>query len=348
MTRHSDEIAMREAEAFLRTQPPADVEAMQWHTRDEQGLSAAEQAEFQQWLATSPANKHAFSRLHDSLQAVRNLPAEHITQLRRSRVAYSPAAPGLGQRLTAMLATRRAVVAFCCVSVLAVGAGLKLWQTLPTFSQTYTAERGQRRDITLPEGSVLTLDTDTRVEVSLYRDRREVRLSQGQAMFGVAPDASRPFAVVAGTTRVTVLGTHFSVRCNACRESSAEVAVQVEEGHVQVSAAPRSVELHTGQAVQAFSNGGLGAVASVNPSGIAPWRKGLISFTNTPLAEAIQEFERYAKVKLVIRDPSVAAMQIGGSYQARNPAAFAQVLPHILPVQLIPRADGMTEVVQKK
>jgi len=348
MTQRADQIAQREADAFLRGQQPAAIAAEAWHTRAEQGLSAAEQTQLQQWLDADPAHAAAFGRLQDGLRAVRALPPERTAHLRRAGPSRQRARATLRERISTTLALRPAALAFCCVTLLAVGAGWKLWQTLPTYSASYSVERGQRRDITLPDGSQLTLDTSTRVEVALYRDHREVRLAQGQAMFNVARDPARPFTVQAGPARVTVLGTRFAVRCQACGEDRAQADVEVEEGHVRVEAQRRSTELHGGEAIQVYAAGGLGTVAAIQPGSVAPWRKGLIRFTSTPLAEAIREFERYAPVRLLIRDPEVAAMQIGGSYQANNPAAFAQVLPHILPVRLVQRADGTTEVIRKK
>jgi transmembrane sensor len=347
MKQAADHIAMRETDAFLRTQPPAHIAAVEWHTRTEQGLSTEEAAQFQQWLVADPAHAAAFECLNASLRDVRALPAERIAHLRRTAPSRQRTRQGWRERLSARMALRPAALAFACVALLAAGAGWKLWQAMPAFSESYASERGQRRDITLPDGSQLTLDTSTRVEVALYRDRREVRLMQGQAMFSVARDTTRPFSVLAGPARVTVLGTRFSVRCAACDQSAADVNVEVEQGHVRVAAPPRVAELRAGQTVQVYAAGGLGAVASINPASIAPWRKGLIRFTSTPLAEALREFERYAPVKLLIRDPEVAAMPIGGSYQALQPAAFVQVLPHILPVRLIQRPDGVTEVVRK-
>jgi transmembrane sensor len=195
--------------------------------------------------------------------------------------------------------------------------------------------------------------------VALYRDRRVTRLPRGQAMFVVARDPSRPFTVLAGPAKVTVLGTRFSVRRKGCDLGDAETDVEVEEGHVSVAQTGidgasdgsgrrlDAAELRAGQAIQVSVAGGLGSIAAVNPRSIAPWRKGLLRFTSTPLSEAVREFERYAPVNLVISDPEVAAMPVGGSYQSGNPVAFAQVLAHILPVRLVRRDDGMTEVVRK-
>ncbi len=376
-----DQVAMREAEAYLRTQAPADIAAMEWHGLCEQGLSAADDVRFRQWLAADAAHQLAFSRIDESLRQVRALPAERTAHLRRARPIPVPRRRALAV-LGAWLATmslRPAAVALCCAVLVAAGAGGWQWWRQPLFEQSYTAQRGQRLDIGLPDGSRLMLDTGTRVEVTLYRDRRLVRLAQGQAMFSVARDAARPFTVLAGPARVTVLGTRFAVRCRDCDGNGDGDAaeVEVEEGRVAVARSdsagggggdggsggggsggnggatgagavplPAVTQLHGGQAIRVSATG-LGTVAAIDPSSVAPWRKGLIRFSSTPLAEALREFERYAPLNLVVRDPEVARMRVGGSYRSADPSAFAQALPHILPVRLLRRDDGTTEVVRK-
>nr|WP_315392577.1 FecR domain-containing protein [uncultured Duganella sp.] len=343
----ADQIAMRESADFLHGQDPVDVEAMRWHGRRDQGLAPSEQADFERWLAADPGHQRAYSALEHGLRALRRLPPEQTARLRGRRppAAAEPTADRRASRTRGR--PTPAAVAFCCVALLAVGFGWRVWTQRPTFDQTYATERGQRLDVTLPDGSAVTLDTDTRVEVSLYGDRRQVRLPRGQAMFSVARDAARPFSVLAGEARVTVLGTRFAVRCDNCQGGAAVVDVEVESGRVAVAGAGRagvSTELRAGQAVR-VNAAGPGAIVAVGHGGIAPWRSGLLRFASTPLADAVREFERYAPVDLVIRDPAVARMAIGGSYRAADPAAFAQALPHILPVRLLRRADGRLEVV---
>lgn len=349
-----DQHALREAEEYAQARHPVELAAVAWHGRREAGLDAAGQAELQQWLTADAAHAGALDRLDLSLRQLRHLPAERIAHLRRPSAAPARPVRAHGWRgLGAALTVRNGALACCCVALLALGLGWRWW-TQPVYEQSYTSAHGQRRDIMLPDGSLLVLDTDTRVEVSLYRNRRLVRLPHGQAMFNVARDAARPFRVQAGPASVTVLGTRFAVRCSRCEQHAGEAEVEVEEGHVSVAqvapdggAPPRAAELHAGQAIQVGTASGLGTIMAVSPASIAPWRKGLVHFASTPLAEAIREFERYAPLKLLIRDPQVAAMPIGGSYRTANPAAFVQVLPHILPVRLLRRDDGITEVVRK-
>ena len=218
------------------------------------------------------------------------------------------------------------------VLLVAGGAGRMAWehwQSRPLFVQDYATGRGQQLNVELPDGSRLRLDTATRVHVALYRQRREVRLPEGQAVFQVHGDADRPFDVLAGSVKVTVVGTQFAVRHTA----GSPVQVAVQEGQVRVSAAGPSdaVLLTAGQQVQADGDGRLSAVGAVPPAGIAPWRDGRVSFDNVPLSQALAEFERYGPTRLAVRDPAVAAMRLSGTFDPRRLDNFRKALPRCCP-----------------
>jgi transmembrane sensor len=363
----------RELEAYFRQQDPVDVAAADWHTRWELGLTPVEHAELEQWLSASPFHADAFDRLDQGVAALRSIPSDQRDQARLGSPAPAvTTAPPTGKAPTpsgllrsqrdhpspssplTWLLPRPALVAFCCAVLLAVGVGWHQWQQQPTFSSGYTSARGQRLNITLPDGTELAIDADTQAKVTLYRDRREVCIAEGQVMFSVAPDSNKPFHVLAGPARVTVKGTRFSVRYRSSGADAGTVNVAVEEGRVRVIGSSTTgdeaerAELTTAQSVAVSSSGELGRISVVSPASIAPWRKGMVRFENTKLADALVELERYAPTRLVIRDPAVAAMPIGGSYQIDRPGDFARVLPQILPVQLTVRADGSSEVIRAR
>jgi transmembrane sensor len=116
---------------------------------------------------------------------------------------------------------------------LVVGGGYKAWDhwQQPLFAHMYQTERGQQLSVELPDGSHLRLDTATRVEVSLYRQRREVSCRRDRPC-SRCKKMWKPFDVLAGSTQVTVVGTRFAVRNTA----GSPVQVAVEEGKVRESA----------------------------------------------------------------------------------------------------------------
>lgn len=367
---------MRELDEFFRQQDPVNVAAVDWHSRREQGLTADEQQEFRQWLAASPSHAAAYQELDHSVGALRAVSAEDAARVLAGHSATSTdetvqpdpiSKSGAGPKRASGWASRwashwssfvaprprRAWLAFCCVAVLTAGIGWHQWDQR-IFSHSYVIERGQRQTVTLPDGSELAFDAETQAQVVLFHDRREVRITEGQIMFSVAPDSTKPFQVLAGPARVTVVGTRFSVRYRLDGMDTNTVNVAVEKGHVRVAdthgllpvGSTAEVDLVAGQGLTVSADGAVGKVSKVAPGSIAPWRKGLVHFENTSLSNALLELERYGATGLTISDPVVAAMPIGGSFQIGRPEAFAQMMVQILPVKLVKGDGGKTEIAR--
>lgn len=347
-----------------------DLAAATWAARRRNGLDAQGQAALQAWLDADPGHAAALEDMAATVGQLRQLPGEEIAALRRGlpRAASTPDSARRrrpeprGWRLGPLFAP--AAVAVLVMAVAGGGwMGWTRWQALPTFEQAFSTGRGQQSVATLPDdaarGSTLQLDTATRLEARLFRDRREVRLQDGQALFSVHADKERPFHVWAGQLHIVVVGTRFSVRHTASGLDAGRTVVAVEEGHVRVSrAAPPDdaargeaddapVELVAGQMLAGDAEGRLGPVTPVSPAAIASWRSGRISFDQTPLAQALAEFERYRSTGLVIRDPAVAKLPVGGSYSLQQFGRFAESLPLVLPVRLVPQGE-VSEIVLRK
>ncbi|MBT9464640.1 FecR domain-containing protein [Hydrogenophaga sp.] len=370
----------REFEAFAQAQDPLDIEAATWVARRRNGLSADGEAELQAWRNADPRHAEAFEDMDATLGDVQQLPDDDMTAL-KAGLAQAPAArpprsaePRRRPWLLDCWGQFFPQAAAAALAVAMVGGGWmgwERWRQLPTFEQSFVTQKGQQLTATLPDasadsperGSTLHLDTATRLEARLYRDHREVRLADGQAMFTVKSDAERPFHVRAGALRITVVGTRFSVRHTPSGLGAGQTIVSVEEGRVRVAKADladgrddvlstatqthaATVELAAGQMVVADDAGHIGPVTSVTASSIAPWRNGRISFDQTPLAQAIAEFERYGHTGVVVRDPGVAALPVGGSYSLKQWQRFAETLPQVLPVRLERRGELLEVVAQ--
>ncbi|MGJ7542032.1 FecR family protein [Variovorax sp. LT1R16] len=369
-------------DAHARAPDALDLEAATWAARRRNGLDADGEAALQAWRDADPRHAAALEDMAATVGQLRQLPGDEIAALRRGLRQAAPTRgasahgsarqprPALrGWRLGLGPLIAPAAVAVLVVAVVGGGwMGWARWQALPTFEQAFASERGQQTVVTLPDdparGSTLQLDTATRLEARLFRDRREVRLQDGQALFSVHADKERPFHVWAGNLHIVVVGTRFSVRHTASGLDAGRTVVAVEEGQVRVSRAASGdderlddatraepsdapVELAAGQMLVGDDAGHLGPVTRIAPAAIASWRSGRISFDHTPLAQALAEFERYRSTGLVIRDPAVARLPVGGSYSLQQFGRFAESLPLVLPVRLVPQGE-VTEIVLRK
>lgn len=351
-----------------------DGQALDWFVRRENGLDAVEEARFQAWLTAHPQHAAAFARWQGDWSALGKLPADGLARLRHNLAAELSAEMTINQarrRPTGAARTRwwllagvKSCSAVAAALIVICGSGYLAWQheqQQPVYVQSFATERGQQRDVTLPDGSQLRLDTATHADVAFYRQRREVRLTEGQVVFKVQADTNRPFDVLAGPLHITVVGTRFSTRYTPGIPGEEGARVAVEEGRVRVSgrdtrasaleggatAASGAIELVAGQQVAVDVAGGLGAVQAISSAGIAPWRQGRVSFDNTPLAQALAEFSRYGNAELVIGDEKAAALRLTGTFDPRKLDNFRRVLPQVLPVALRKSEGnpGMTEIV---
>lgn len=317
-----------------------DLAAASWQVRRQDGLSASEEAQFQAWLAADSEHRQAYARMEGVWDGLGELHPTAVAQLARAM----PEPKKRAFRLPLVTA------ALAISAVWSGWFGWNYYQQQPVFHESFASARGEQLDVHLPDGSVMKLDTATRVEVTLYRQRREVRLPEGQVNFYVRADKARPFDVLTDSLRVTVVGTHFAVRNTHAGLGLGGEAVTVEEGRVRVAplhataGSAGAVELTAGESVQANRAGVLGTVDTRLAHGALLWREGRINFDNTPLAQAVAEFERYGDTKLIINDPEVAAMRVNGSFDTRLAADFGSALPLVLPVQLR-KHGGVTEIV---
>jgi transmembrane sensor len=367
-----DEAAdVRELAAYVPTGDAVDQQAAAWLVRSQRGLDAAQADALQAWLAAQPAHRQAFER-HQALWAdLDALPADSKSALKAGLSAagqhearwQAPAPPSRALRRTAWW-PHTAVAALVLAVAGAGWLGWGQWVQQPTFAKQYATARGQQLGVKLPDGSRVFLDTATEVDVSLYLQRRELRLPQGQVMLHVQADPQQPFEVLAGPVRITVVGTRFSVRHRALEEGQAGanggVHVAVEQGQVRVTrataadgiesgghasaAAGDTVVLTAGQMVEADATGALGPVGVVAAASVAPWREGRLSFNETPLSLALSEFERYGRTGLRIDDPAVGRLALTGSFDVRKVDGFAVALTRALPVRL-ERRDDQTFIV---
>lgn len=183
---------------------------------------------------------------------------------------------------------------------------------------------GENRTIALADGSRLTLNTATRLRTAPGAGRK-VWFDSGEAWFDIAHDPAHPFVVEAGNTRITVLGTRFSVR-----RDGDDTRVLVENGRVRVTQAGDqgdTVELTRNQEARTHATHIVQAERSqAELEQRLAWREGRIVFDQATLADAVAEFNRYNERKLVVNDPAVAAVRIGGSFAPSNVDGFVRLL----------------------
>jgi transmembrane sensor len=318
--------------------------------RDKHGLSPAEQAELTCWLQESTAHRVAFVRLNTAWQRANRLralgaggrsgdvpaPGEwrhsqffggvQASETQRSVQSPARAAPNATGRSFGV----RALAASVALAILAGGA----WYLWPS-ANSYRTAIGGLASVPLSDGSRVTLNTDSEIQLAVTDVERRVELKQGEAFFEVAQDPRRPFVVTIGDTRVVAVGTKFSVRREA-----ADVRVVVTEGRVRVEKSEhgRAVPITQLSAGSIARTGEGGVLVQEKPLPQAEeflsWRTGFVVFHDTPLRDAVAELNRYNSRRIVIEDPELAALRITGNFRATNVDAFARLLQGAFPIHI--------------
>lgn len=292
-------------------------QAAAWFARIDRGaLSDREQQAFDGWIAADPGHRRAFERVSRAWAVMGDLAAAPPQ-------ADSDDAPGRGTT-----ARRRwAVAAIAAGLLIALGVGTDLPQRLDVNLRADAATAtGEIRQLDLPDGSTVQLNTDSAIAVDFSPDGtgpRRVRLLRGEAAFEVVKDPDRPFRVAAADGVSRVLGTVFTVRM-----SSRGISVTLLEGRVAVSANGGGQEtvLSPNQRVRYDGRHGLGAVEAVDPQRVGAWRRGKLVFRDQPLGDVIDELNRYHSGLIRLVNEDLRAKRVNGVFDIGNPVSVVEAL----------------------
>lgn len=316
-----------------------------WITRLDKGLSSVEKQQLIAWINHDKAHYSALRRMtvlwgdissqHD-LQGLFDAQPEkssHRDYLMKGSLAASIFAIAM---LTVNLASD-------------IG---QLWQPSATNNtqqftyQTFSTQFGQQKQITLTDGSDVTLNTNTVIEVAYSKFQRKITLIRGEAKFDVAKDKSRPFSVISGDKAFTALGTIYNVQ----RNHNNNMELLVEEGRVLVSEinTPRAKLLETintsnknnvnnneknniiiaGEKL-AIAKQGLKEPQKLSSSEIEKelaWQQGMLIFNGEPLAHVLAEIQRYNSIKFTPISKNIAELKVSGYFKTNDINGLLQSL----------------------
>lgn len=244
--------------------------------------------------------------------------------------------------------SRRRILIGSAAATLVAAIGTAVWRYAQDV-ELYRTRLGERRAVRLADGSRIHLNTASTVEVSLREDSRRVRLVKGEALFEVAHDPGRPFLVDAGAAKLRAVGTAFNVRIR-----EAVVELTVTEGVVAVAenvAAVRRVDArHVAAGDGAVIRGGAVAPTILNPNLLrqrVAWQDGVIELDGETLSQAVDEFNRYRDRPIIVGDPRLANLRVGGRFEVDEAAKFLTAVEGSFPVQAITANDGSILLVMR-
>jgi transmembrane sensor len=206
---------------------------------------------------------------------------------------------------------------------------------------------GEQRSVSLSDGSIVQLNTGTRIKARISAEARDIRLLKGEALFKVAQDRSRPFEVTTADAAILAVGTQFNVY-----QLDGRTKVSVLEGRVRVTAAdePAATSMGpivtAGQEVEVHQGRKSIQRAGSDVASAAAWVQRRVVFKQEPLANVLTQFNRYRRTpRLRVDDPALAARKYSGTFDVDDPRSLEDVLSNETDVALERTGD---EIVIRK
>jgi transmembrane sensor len=298
----------------------------------------AERDAIASWIASDPRRAVAFAQLEAAWET-----AERLKGVRPGfdTGAVDDIDPGeSAEPAVTDPGRRRLLVGGLAAAAVATLSAPIIYSQLRDHSR-YITRRGERKTVALPDGSTLVLNTASQISVAFDKGQRLIRLFEGEALFDVAHDPSRPFVVAVNSTRFRAIGTAFNVRL---RRDIVELTVT--DGIVGVRDEDHGDTGDHGAQVVA----GRGAVVRKGTIAVTPldrelldqrvaWRDGVIALDGDTIEQAVEEFNRYRDHPMVIGDPRIGSLRVGGRFEARESERFLAALQRSFPIRALPGAD---------
>jgi transmembrane sensor len=326
--------------------------ASEWHQILE-NATHSQRAEFVAWLKQSPLHVQEYLEIVYTDEVLKDADAERLEDVDALIAQIAPSvSPVSSESFTVSAGVihrgrpwGRWMVGAGAAALLAVCA-LTLSLVIRQFEskQEYATALGEQRTLQLADSSVVTLNADSRIQVSLDRTHRGINLLRGEALFKVAHDPTRPFIVRTATALVQAVGTEFNVY-----EKPTGTRVSVLEGRVKVTPLDRdgaatvvpSVEsLSAGQEAQVTRDGAIRRDAKADVLKTVSWRERRLIFDNTPLEDMVYEFNRYNRTtRLTLQGVPPDSHHYNGIFDASDPDSLAALLSRE-PDLIVERREG--------
>lgn len=288
--------------------------AIEWVVKLTSGdASPADAAEFKRWRAQSPEHEVA-AREAEALWDSVGSAGDRVRSAKRT--------------LAKARLTRRKLLAGG--AMILAGVGLKASGVIgPRIYADYTTAVGERRTITLVDGSSVAMNGYTALSVDYSAARRVITLYEGQATFTVAADPGRPFDVWADGGETRAIGTVFDIDIRPN-----DTAVTVIEGQVVVFSAAGAdhVDVGADQRVRYTRRGAPTRPEYVDASAATAWRRGKLIFNSRPLGDVVAELARHRPGSIIIASSALRRMPVSGIFDITDPDAVLDMIEETLPV----------------
>jgi len=329
-------------------------------------VSEADRAGFSAWLQASPVHVHAYldmARLWGdtahldpelSINEGSALAAGNVVPMpATARTRHAAAEPGDEPAFASpkrKIRRRHYAVAASIALLAGLGSAVTWWQIQQP--PTYVTDVGEQRVLTLEDGSIVRLNSRSRVRVRMLPGQRLIELVEGQALFEVAKDPQRPFIVRSGNVAARAIGTQFDVYrkptgtvvtvVEGLVEVRTEPALRKGSAEATVSMAPVSVK--AGEQVTVGRTGLVEQRQDANVNAAMRWLQQELVFDGQTLSAVVEEFNRYQRIPIVLDDQALGEMRVNAVFNTTGPEPLLRFVDRMeeVRVERTPQAIRIT------
>jgi len=310
--------------------------------------SSRMERDFLTWQARSAIHRKAFERATDIWEMVPRIRVQDAFASVSVQDATGAADLGEGGHGWRGRRGRRALLMLLPAAALA----MLMFAFFGDSSEGFATQVGEQRLVVLADGSRMSLNTDTQVQVRMGKAERFIEVRRGEALFEVNKDPRRPFVVRAGGTEVQAIGTVFSVRLAEDSDHRVDaVAVALVEGRVTVRPDPRSgrsgmstsstIVMNAGERLKLARTDGATTVPTRSqldkPSmdRLLAWTRSEADFDDVSLPDAVAEMNRYSRTPITLLDGgALTGLRVSGQFRTGDNLAFAKAVSALHRLQL--------------
>ncbi len=308
----------------------ANQRAREWIAFLDSGEAGPEDRKrFEQWLALDSGHRAAYKQAQAIWSSAASLEAlKQLEPLAQKKHSFFQ---GFGHWLADLHALPQWGAALA--SILLLVFVINSQQVEVPVADTYLTQTGEKKQLELRDGSIVSLGPQTAIEVHYTENSRKVSLLRGEAFFDVFHNPRKPFIVKSPYTQVTVLGTAFNVNSNRFGVTVAVQEGKVEVASIDVPGRMNSVKnLTAGQTVNVSETRGLGQLSKIEAEDASAWMQDLRIYVAQPLDEVLEDLSRYHEAELVIVDELLKRQPITAVFPTESTQEMLSALESVLPL----------------
>lgn len=298
-------------------------EAITWVSCEKEGLTKEEESKLKIWLKSKVEHKLAYEEAKEIQNIFKNMPNKYSEQL-SIQAHRSVKSMNIMQKIKPLLA-------YAAIFLLVFLGAVKSYEYYtPSFEASFSSNKNLVKKHSLPDGSFITLDLNSTLDVIYSANKREVILKKGQAVFDIAKDKQRPFSIVSGKTFIEVVGTRFEVQ-----KAKNITTIKVEEGIVKVGniynenkAAKILIRLKKAEKIVLNNKGKITYLGKTPLELIATWREGLLIFDKSTINQAFQDFSKYHDIEVELQE-DIGEVLFSGKFRTDGLDKFLNALEKV-------------------